>query len=731
MRRSFLLIIAILLTVFSYCTQEPGAGGLNSSEEQVLLHSGKPKLDASAVSGQTKTHWDGSDVLWSAHDRISIFAERNNQWVDAYGAQSDETWAEFSISPTVLSKDCQKADFAVPPSMLSDHTGNWVFHGVYPSDCLIDKRMSDATGFRFRLGYRQIPTRRNATDTFDPGCDVMVGHTATISGPEGGKSYPMEWKRLVAHLALTIEDIPILDGNEVVTSISLTSEDGEALAGDFRYDLASGTYDVISPTSTVSMVAEGNNLAITERRIGNLCVCLIPQKLTTLKLEIRTNRARYFKQFSDIDCTLSANRRTALHLDMAGALVDKSSRVEDDPDNTLKVSCSYDISIPEHIIAQRKISDMGTFYLYTPEVNATAAVDLHLEVFPIYVFGDGNVSGDYYCVEGYLMSRNGIIYAERSNQGVKICGWYPSQYCLDFQLLGPDGKELEDGAAEFFVRPEPSTTISTWVYSKGSTFTLEPRLTFGSVRKDGLSGVLSWINILLGSIAFGYKYETSSTQRLPDQSVLMSTKLATSAVHYEVNSNNDTGGYTTKDIPAVFTSDQRIDFSWVWHLKSGKYCARDYDFGNMKMKATVRPIYKSAYKGVIRNNQGRAVFEGWAFYDHEDLQAEFDLPAMNRIPAGDIELKVATTENVYLTGLEVYRSGEYTVADHPYYSDKKGYPRNQVIKMQLRSGTYDLLYNLQNGSTGEILYKMIYPNVEVKAGSVLKLASYDGTVRED
>ncbi len=329
------------------------------------------------------------------------------------------------------------------------------------------------------------------------------------------------------------------------------------------------------------------------------------------------------------------------------------------------------------------------------------------------------------------MSRNGIIYAERSNQGVKICGWYPSQYCLDFQLLGPDGKELEDGAAEFFVRPEPSTTISTWVYSKGSTFTLEPRLTFGSVRKDGLSGVLSWINTLLGSIAFGYKYETSSTQRLPDQSVLMSTKLATSAVHYEVNSNNDTGGYTTKDIPAVFTSDQRIDFSWVWHLKSGKYCARDYDFGNMKMKATVRPIYKSAYKGVIRNNQGRAVFEGWAFYDHEDLQAEFDLPAMNRIPAGDIELKVATTENVYLTGLEVYRSGEYTVADHPYYSDKKGYPRNQVIKMQLRSGTYDLLYNLQNGSTGEILYKMIYPNVEVKAGSVLKLASYDGTVRED
>ena len=51
--------------------------------------------------------------------------------------------------------------------------------------------------------------------------------------------------------------------------------------------------------------------------------------------------------------------------------------------------------------------------------------------------------------------------------------------------------------------------------------------------------------------------------------------------------------------------------------------------------------------------------------------------------------------------------------------------------MQLRSGTYDLLYNLQNGSTGGILYKMIYPNVEVKAGSVLKLASYDGTVRED
>ena len=51
--------------------------------------------------------------------------------------------------------------------------------------------------------------------------------------------------------------------------------------------------------------------------------------------------------------------------------------------------------------------------------------------------------------------------------------------------------------------------------------------------------------------------------------------------------------------------------------------------------------------------------------------------------------------------------------------------------MQLRAGTYDLVFNLQNGSSGEIIHRMIIPNVEVKAGSRIEISTYEGKELED
>lgn len=731
LKRRILFTLAILPAILSCNQRDPEIPDLGSSKQEILLHSGKPQLDANAESSKTKTFLMNGNILWSSGDRISVFAEREGKWKFASGGLRDSTLAEFIISPTELSSDSEEASYAVPSSLVSEDGGEWVFHGVYPSNCLIDKQMSDKDGFRFRLGYRQIASKRDNQDNFDSSCDIMVGSTEKIYRPEKGKSYPIEWKRLVSHLSLNLSAIPYLASDEKVTSISLNASNGAALVGDFKYELSSGKCSAISASSIVNIVSDGNTLQMTEGAIRGICLCLIPHDIKGLKVEIRTDRAVYFKEFADLSIVLNTNKRTELSLDMGGATVEQSSTIEGDPNNTLMVSKAFDISIPEHVIAQIKKTGMGIFELYTPEVNATAAVDLHLEVFPMYVFGNERESGDYYCVEGYLLSHNNLIFAERSNQGVKLCGWYPSQYCLDFELLTPDGKVLVANDADFFVEPEPSTTISSWTYTKGTTFTLEPKLTFGSVRKDGLSGVLSWMNTLMGSISFGYRHDSSATQTLPDQTVLQSTELNTAKVHYELTSHNDTGGYSTKDIPAVLTKDQRFDFSWVWHLKSGKYCAKDYDFGNMKMKATIKPIYKSAYKGTIRNNQGRAVFEGWAFYDHKDLSLNFDMPAMNRIPVGDIELKVATGKNIYLTGMQVYRSGEYKIAKQPYFSERKGYGPNKTVNMQLRAGTYDLIFNLQNGSSGAIISRMIIPNVEVKAGAKVELSTYDGDELED
>ena len=398
--------------------------------------------------------------------------------------------------------------------------------------------------------------------------------------------------------------------------------------------------------------------------------------------------------------------------------------VSPDLSNSLVISKSFDISIPGQVIDQRKV-DGYLFEVHSPEVKASEVVDLYLEVFPLYAFGDNYASGDYYCVEGHLLSRNALLYAERADRDVKICGWYPSEYVLEFEMLSPEGATLNEDELEFLVHPEPSTTITSTTYKKGSSFTLELKLTFGCAKKEKLSDALSWLNAIMGSVSFGYKHENSSTQNLPDQTVLLKTDSKTQKVNYSFKSNNDTGGYTTQDIPLIFRNDQYIHFSWVWHLKKGLYCAKDNDFGNMKMKATVKPKYKTAYNGKIVDTHGRAIFKGRAEYQHEPLTEVFDMPAMNRIPVGSVNLKFATSTNTdYLSGIKVYRSGEYSSGKEPYYSDPKTYIKDQTVSMNLREGTYDIVYTLQRKSS-KSMYKL--SDVEVAGDSVTEISTLDSS----
>lgn len=396
-----------------------------------------------------------------------------------------------------------------------------------------------------------------------------------------------------------------------------------------------------------------------------------------------------------------------------------------DQSNSLVFSKSYNICIPSQVLDKRKV-DGYTFEVHSPEVKASDVVDLYLEVFPMFAFGDTYASGDYYCVEGYLLSRNALLYGERADRDVKICGWYPSEYNLEFEMFSPEGVSLNENEAEFLVHPEPSTSITSTTYKKGTTFTLEAKVTIGVAKKEKLSDALSWMNSLMGVVSFGYKHENSSTQNLPDQTVLLKTDSKTHRVNYSFISNNDTGGYTTKDIPLIFRYDQYIHFSWVWHLKQGYYCAKNNDFGNMKMKVTIKPKYKTAYNGKIVDTHGRAIFKGWSEYQHEAMTEVFDMPAMNRIPSGTVKLKyVSSDDSGYLKGLKVYRSGEYSEEKEPYYSDPKAYTRNQIVSMELREGTYDFVFSIKSRNSD---LKCKLSDVKVTGDTVTETSTLSATV---
>ncbi len=305
---------------------------------------------------------------------------------------------------------------------------------------------------------------------------------------------------------------------------------------------------------------------------------------------------------------------------------------------------------------------------------------MHVEVLPIYAFGaqDG-VSGDYYAVNGYVVAHNAKVFADDNilvhspyNEQIRRTGWYMSQLSVGLQLLDKDGKAVDNQNVTFFVTPEPSTTIGSTTYKKGFSFSLAPSVTFGSIKKEGTEDEEpTWKKIRMGCVNFGFNWENSSTQDIPDQSVVMSTGPQDRSVSLSLLTNNVKDAIGKSAIPAIAYSDQRFDFSFVWHVDEGSYCAKKGGFGNMTMKMMVNPKYKSSYSGEFHytpdgsdvppeNKKDASVkyYESYNKIQQElSLSETVKLPGINRIPTGYLNMK-NTTRN-YLTKISLWRTGEY------------------------------------------------------------------------
>lgn len=672
----------------------------------VWLSSEKPQLDS-----QSKTHWDGETILWSTGDRICLAAKGNGAWLDASGASASSPGGSFIQSVTSLEEDAPKARFAVPSGFLEGEMDKWQFFGVYPSDCLIDKQMTDDKTMMVRIPSRQIPVSKDGVHSFDAAADILVGNTDEITSLESGNCYPMLWQRAVAHLDLDFVNLPYISEKEKIISIVLTADEEAALTGDFLldYDAVLSVDQKSDCSNSVTIVQRDGNITIeSDGSIKNVWMSINPQTIKSLKVAINTDKATYTKSWNGISRTFSRNCRNVMKVNMSGAAI-SGSEISDD-DKSLTFNHSFDISIAETIVAEYR-----GIQWKTPAVESSGAVDLHIEVLPLHVFGNDYVSGDYYSVSGYVVMHNAEVYAERSIPQINMCGWYMGEYNLGFQMLDSNGNAVSMESTDFLVTPEPSTTIGSTTYTKGSSFKLSGNLTFGALYKDidDEPEDPGWKTTNLGFLSVGFISNSSSTQNLPDQSVEMSTSDTDRSISYKLLTNNDMGGYTTENIPIIARTDQRMDFSWVWHIKAGNYCAKDYDFGNMRMRVTVQPVYRAKLKGHVESEQGQEYFEETEKYTHDALSTTIDLPAMNRIPSGTVELK--NTMSKYLAHLEIYRSGEYGLKK-AYYKDSGSYDKNDIASILLREGEYDFVYDRVDGDTGDVAGKSIIRGVKVEAG---------------
>ena len=683
----------------------------------VWLSSEKPQLSENQ-DATTKTHWTGETIYWSEGDMVKVAAKGDGSWLAENGTQAVS--GAIVKSDSAVGDDCATTRFKVPSGFTgNDDHENWQFYAVYPASCVTGTCTTSDGGFPVKIPQVQIPLRNKSVRSYDPSADLLVGKTSQITSLEYGDEYEMLWERAVAHLDLNFLNLPDIEVGEKLISIVIRTD--QPLVNNFTLG-ADGELALPQESGTdnvLTVLQRSNNIVLEEdASIKDVWLCVRPCTISKMSVEILTDKAVYEKSWTGISRSFTRNRRNIMNVNMKGAKRKITSSSQSGANLKKIYDLSFDVTIPEVLLLESSYK-----YNSTP-ISVTKAIDLHIEVLPIYVFGSEDYSGDYYAISGYCIMHNGSFYKEvqKSFESSVLYAyyWYMSRYNLEFQLLSSDEQKVSNENTLFFVTPEPSTTISSTTYNKGFSFSLSPKLTLG-VRQDEdeTTHELSWKGMLMGVIGLGFKWEDSQTQNLPDQSVELNTG-TTRDVSYTIITNNDENGFGTKYIPKVARTDQRVDFSFVWHLKSGNFCAKDNDLGNMKLQIGITPKYKSAAYSENHYSTSVTKVESRVTYTHPKLSSIIDLPGMNRIPVGDVKIKNTTINT--MTNILFYRSGEYGI-NSPYFSHNGAYNQNEEAEIMMREGKYDIVYELVEPTLLNPIGRFMIPGVEVSANGTTETST--------
>ena len=703
-------VLALSSCVKEHKPQEP------AERPTVWLSSAKPQLSENQDE-TTKTHWTGETIYWSEGDMVKVAAKGDGSWLAENGTQAAS--GAIVESESKVWADRATTRFSVPSGFTDSEHENWQFYAVYPASCVTGTCTTSDGGFPVKIPQVQIPLRNESVRSYDPSADLLVGKTSQITSLEYGDEYEMLWERAVAHLNLNFLNLPEIEAGEKLISIVIRTD--QPLVNNFTLG-ADGELALPQQSGTdnvLTVLQRSNNIVLEEdASIKDVWLCVRPCTVSEFSVEILTDKAVYEKSWTGISRTFSRNRRNIMNVNMKGAKRKVTSSSQSGANLKKIYDLSFDVTIPE-------VQLLGSpdTYNSTP-ISVTKAIDLHIEVLPIYVFGSEDYSGDYYGISGYCIMHNGSFYKEVKesfeSSVMYAYYWYMSRYNLEFQLLSSDGQNVSNENTLFFVTPEPSTTISSTTYKKGFSFSLSPKLTLG-VRQDEdeTTHELSWKGMLMGVIGLGFKWEDSQTQNLPDQSVELNTG-TTRDVSYTIITNNDENGFGTKYIPEVARTDQRVDFSFVWHLQSGNFCAKDNDLGNMKLQIGITPVYKSAAYSKNTYSQSVTTVESRVTYTHPKLSSIIDLPGMNRIPVGDVKIKNTTINT--MTNILFYRSGEYGI-NSPYFSHNGAYNQNEEAEIMMREGKYDIVYELVEPTLLNPKGRFMIPGVEVSANGTTETST--------
>ena len=289
---------------------EPVVEPMPGAEESMLAFiSERPQ-----VGEGTRTFWDGETILWNESDWIRMGYTVAGEWQNESGNAAGDA-KMYGSQGTTLTEEGAVAAFTIHSAFSGNTEGEHVFYAVYPGSATTST-MTDAPVTTVTVPSVQTPL----AGSFDPSADLMLGHSVDRFKARPSEPVKLLWERVVAHGLITLKSLPETVSGEAVKSITLTAQPGADLTGAHDMNVVTGVYSPSAGNSTPNrIVLKGDHLTLEEG--GNLTfwMSILPETLTSLTVEVVTDKATYTRTISGFSREFLANRRNILTINMENA----------------------------------------------------------------------------------------------------------------------------------------------------------------------------------------------------------------------------------------------------------------------------------------------------------------------------------------------------------------------------------------------------------------------------
>ena len=248
----------------------------------------------------SKTLWDGSGILWSAGDQISVTYSK------------DGVWASEFYPSEALEQGGEVAEFMVPVGAVSGK--NIRFHAIYPSSALSGD-FSEAPEVTVAVPSEQTPV----ADSFDPSADLMVARAVELVSASSSEPIPLLWKRLVAHADITLT-LPALSSGEKIQSVTLSADEQAKLVGSYTLDIDKRTLvlkETDDPANVVTIKVDNLKAADGKMRVW---AAVVPCRVSSFVVKLHTDQATYTREITSCNLTFKPNVRGVMSVDMTSAV---------------------------------------------------------------------------------------------------------------------------------------------------------------------------------------------------------------------------------------------------------------------------------------------------------------------------------------------------------------------------------------------------------------------------